>query len=43
MNNEIEDKEPERPNNDGIDFEGEWDIDPAKACDLQDGECEACS
>ena len=20
----------------------EWDIDPAKACDVQSGECEAC-
>lgn len=34
MNDEIENKEEA--------VEDEWDIDPTKACDLQDGECEAC-
>lgn len=41
MNNEIEGKKPLMPDGDGVKPEDDW-LDTTKACNLQDGECEAC-
>lgn len=42
MNENIESKAPVIPDGDEVKSSDEWDIDPSKACNLNDPECEAC-